>query len=88
MAPLGASGWSIPVGGVDMFFVRVNQVLVRRWTCLVAMSDRLIPLAFAQEGSPATRSGSRSFGSARFGSAMRKLRVARVGTRGPCCVLS
>jgi hypothetical protein len=35
---------ALPVGRVDMFFVRVNQVLVRRWTCLVAMSDRLVLL--------------------------------------------
>jgi hypothetical protein len=63
-----------------MFFVRVNQVLVRRWTCLVAMSDRLIPLAFAQEGLPATRSGSRTFGSARA-----RLGHARVACGGVGC---
>ena len=27
---------------VVVIFVRVNQVLVRLWACLVAMSDRLV----------------------------------------------
>jgi hypothetical protein len=42
--PLGVPARRVLVGGVGVFFVRVNQVLVRRWTCLVAMSDRLARL--------------------------------------------
>jgi hypothetical protein len=31
------------------FFVRVNQVLVRLWACLLAMSDRM-PMASSEQG--------------------------------------
>jgi hypothetical protein len=73
-----------------MFFVRVNQVLVRRWTCLVAMSDRWTPLALTRlaltrGGSPATRSGSRTFGSARFGPRAQGLRAMGRDGRALLC---
>jgi hypothetical protein len=81
---------ALPVGRVDMFFVRVNQVLVRRWTCLVAMSDRWTPLALTRlaltrGGSPATRSGARTFGSARFGPRAQGLRAMGRDGRALLC---
>ncbi len=80
---LGVPGCKIvAVGGVALFFVRVNQVLVRLWACRVATSDRI---GVRASSSNAVRfKGVGPLGSVRCA----RVCVRRVGVRGSCCVLS